>query len=130
MSAAQRAMAMIYPEAPHGSDRKGKKGSSLAPKLEGFSSARLSQARLVLQSARLSGAVDGWPHTVRKTRQGDRIGIDCPNENRRSTICFHVDRLRWRSAESADKMRRSLGSFIKSVRNTQPRRSSNGKGSK
>ena len=64
---------------------------------------------------------------MREARRGWK---DCPNENRRSTIYFHVDRLRWRSAESADKMRRSLGSFIKSVRNTQPSRSSNGNGSK
>jgi hypothetical protein len=39
------AVAMIYPEAPHSGDRKGKKGSSFAPKLEGFSSARVSQGR-------------------------------------------------------------------------------------
>ena len=43
---------------------------------------------------------------------------------------FQPRRLRWRSAESIDKMRRSLGSFIKSVCNTRPSRSSNGNGSK
>jgi len=58
------------------------------------------------------------------------VFMDCPNEDRRPIICFHVDRLRWRSAESTDKMRRSLGSFIKSVCNTRPSRSSNGNGSK
>jgi hypothetical protein len=42
MSAAQRAMAvaMIYPEAPHGGDRKGKRGSSLPSKLDGSSNTR------------------------------------------------------------------------------------------
>src|SRR4029077_6408361 len=65
-----------------------------------------------------------------KPDREDRIGIDCPNEDRRPTICFYVDRMRWRPAESADKMRRSLVSFIKSVCNTRPSRSSNGNGSK
>ena len=51
-------------------------------------------------------------------------------EDHGPAICLHVDRLRWRSAESTDKMRRSLGSFIKSVCNARPSRSRNGNGSK
>jgi hypothetical protein len=66
-----------------------------------------------------------------KTRKGKgRMGIDCPNEDHRPAICFRVGRMRWRSAESIDKMRRSLSSFIESICNTRPSRSSNGNGSK
>jgi hypothetical protein len=36
--------------------------------------------------------------------------------------------MRWRPAESADKMRRGLGGFIKSVYNTPPRGGSYGNG--
>jgi hypothetical protein len=45
------AVAMIYPIAEHGCDRKSEKGSSFGAKLEGFSAARLSKARTVLAHA-------------------------------------------------------------------------------
>jgi hypothetical protein len=64
----------------------------------------------------------------RQTRQQDGIGIDCPNEDHDPAICCHVDRMRWRPAQSADKMRCGLGGFIKSVYNTPPRGGSDGNG--
>jgi hypothetical protein len=50
----------------------------------------------------------------------DPMRFCCPNEDHGPAICRHIDRLRWRSAESADKMRRRLGGFIESVYNTPP----------
>jgi hypothetical protein len=64
----------------------------------------------------------------RKARQGPLIGIGCPNEDHGPAVCFHVGRMRWRSAESADKMRSGLGGFIKSIYNTPPRGGSDGNG--
>lgn len=67
---------------------------------------------------------------LQKTRQGDNIGIECANEDHGPAIRFHVDRMRGRSAEGPDKMRRSLGGLIESVCNTQSSLSRNGNGSK
>ena len=67
---------------------------------------------------------------LQKTQQGDNIGIECANEDHGRAIRFHVDRMRGRSAEGPDKMRRSLGGLIESVCNTQSSLSRNGNGSK
>jgi hypothetical protein len=68
---------------------------------------------------------------LQKTQQGDNIGIECANEDHGPVaIRFHVDRMRGRSAEGPDKMRRSLGGLIESVCNTQSSLSRNGNGSK
>jgi hypothetical protein len=57
------------------------------------------------------------------------MGIECPNEDDRLVISFIVDRMRWRPVQSTDKVRRSFGSSIKSVYNTQPRGGGHGNGS-
>ena len=67
---------------------------------------------------------------LQKTQQGDNIGIECANEDHSPAIRFRVDRMRGRSAEGPDKMRRSLGGLIESVCNTQSSLSRNGNGSK
>ena len=68
-----------------------------------------------------------WPA---KTPTGRHIGIECANEDHGPAIRFHVDRMRGRSADGPDKMRRSLGGLIESVCNTQSSLSRNGNGSK
>jgi hypothetical protein len=52
----------------------------------------------------------------------------CPHEDHGPVVRFNIDRLRWRSAESADKMRRRLGGLIESVYNTPSRGGSDGNG--
>jgi hypothetical protein len=52
----------------------------------------------------------------------------CPNEDHGRAICFHIDRMRWRPAESTNKMRRRLGGFIKSIYDTPPGGGSDGNG--
>jgi hypothetical protein len=66
----------------------------------------------------------------RKTPQAGRVRIDCPNEDHRPAVGFHVDRMHWRSAQSIDKMRSGLGGYVESICNTRPSRGSNGSGSK
>jgi hypothetical protein len=56
------------------------------------------------------------------------MGIDCSNEDHGPAVCFHVGRMRWRSAETADKMRRGLGGLIKSVHYTSSRGGGDGNG--
>jgi hypothetical protein len=51
-----------------------------------------------------------------------------PNEDHSPVTRFRVDRMRWRPAQSADKMRRRLGGFIESVYNAPPRGGSDGNG--
>jgi hypothetical protein len=64
----------------------------------------------------------------RKTRQAGRIGIDWPNEDHGPVVRFDVGRVRWRSVQSTNQMRRSLGSFRKSVFDTRPSRGRDGNG--
>jgi hypothetical protein len=56
------------------------------------------------------------------------MGIGCPNEDHGSVVRFDVGRMRWRPAQSADKMRRGFGGRIKSVGNTRSSRTGNGDG--
>jgi hypothetical protein len=77
-----------------------------------------------------TGVWRGMAIGLQKTQQGDNIGIECANEDHGPAIRFHVDRMRGRSAEGPDKMRRSLGGLIESVCNTQSSLSRNGNGSK
>jgi hypothetical protein len=65
---------------------------------------------------------------VRKTRQGRLIGIECPNEDDRAAIGFHVGRMRWRPADPPNEMRNSLRSFIESDRNARSDRNRDGNG--
>jgi hypothetical protein len=67
-------------------------------------------------------------HTRESRRWRQLIGIDCSNEDRGPAVCFCIDRMRWRPPESADKVRRGLGGFIKSVCNTQARGGGDGNG--
>jgi hypothetical protein len=64
----------------------------------------------------------------RNSPQGRLIGIDCSNEDHDPSIRAYIDWMRWRSPESADKMRRSIGGFIKSVCHTQARGGGDGNG--
>jgi hypothetical protein len=64
----------------------------------------------------------------RNSPQGRLIGIDCSNEDHDPSIRAYIDWMRWRSPESADKMRRGLGGFIKSVCHTQARGGGDGNG--
>jgi hypothetical protein len=58
----------------------------------------------------------------------DPVQLCCPHEDHGPVISFNIDRLRWRSAESANEMRRRLGGFIKSIYNAPPRRGRDGNG--
>ena len=65
-----------------------------------------------------------------KNPTGLGIGIGCGNEDHRHIVRPHVSRMRWRSVQSTDKMRRSLSGFSKSVCNACPSRGGHGNGSK
>jgi hypothetical protein len=54
--------------------------------------------------------------------------MDCPNEDHGPSICFYIDRVRWRPPASADEMRRGLGDLVKSVFDTQARGGGDGNG--
>jgi hypothetical protein len=55
-------------------------------------------------------------------------GIDCPNEDYGPVVPLDVGRMCRRPVQSADKMRRGFGGFIKSGRDTRSGRTGNGDG--